>query len=140
MTDSPFPYSDILLLPRPTSQRVPMPREKRAAQFMPFAALTGYEEAIDETARLTHPFAVPDEAAQAVLERRLQHLRDHPGLQVTVEYFQPDPFKEGGSYVTLTGLCKKADDILQELILAGAAPIPFCHLLSLSGPAFDEDD
>ena len=139
MTSPPTIYDDILHLPRPPSSRAPMPREKRAAQFMPFAALTGFEDCIDETGRLTLPFAAPDEAAQALLDRQLQRLREHPRQEITVSYFQPDPLKEGGAYLTFTGLCKKADDVAGELLMQEHAPIPFAYLVAISGPGLDRE-
>ena len=132
MTSPPTIYDDILHLPRPPSSHVPMPREKRAAQFMPFAALTGFDDCIDETGRLTLPFAAPDEAAQAQLDQQLQRLRDHPKQAITVCCFQPDPLKDGGAYVTFTGLCKRADDVESVLIMQDHAPIPFRYLLSIT--------
>ena len=132
MTSPPNLYDDILHLPRPTSARMPMPREKRAAQFMPFAALTGFEDCIDETGRLTCAFSAPDEAAQAELDRQLQALREHPKQVITVCYFQPDPLKDGGAYMTLTGMCKRADDIAGELVMQEHSPIPFRYILSIT--------
>ncbi len=99
-------YDDIIDLPRPISKtRTPMSREARAAQFAPFAALTGYDAAIDETARLTGERAALDEEQEEALNTALgyiaENVNSHPA--VTVCYFLPDTRKAGGKYVTLSG-------------------------------------
>ena len=82
-----------------------MPLRDRAAQFAPFAALTGYEAAVEETARLTVPKRELDAQEAEELNRQLaaviEHLSERP--EVTVEYFVPDERKSGGAYVTVTG-------------------------------------
>ena len=100
------PYDDIIHLPHHVSQNHPqMPMLDRAAQFAPFAALTGYEAAVGETARLTAERRELDPQEAEELNRRLSELvarlPDHP--EVTVEYFVPDNRKAGGAYVTMTG-------------------------------------
>ena len=100
------PYDDIIHLPHHVSQNHPqMPLRERAAQFAPFAALTGYEAAVGETARLTTERRDLDAQEAAELNRRLTdlaaRLKDRP--KVTIEYFVPDDRKAGGAYVTVTG-------------------------------------
>ena len=100
------PYDDIIHLPRHVSQNHPqMPMHDRAAQFAPFAALTGYESAVGETARLTSEKHELSSQEAEELDRRLTdlaaRLKDRP--EVTVEYFVPDNRKAGGAYVTMTG-------------------------------------
>lgn len=121
------PYADILLLPRHTSTRhPPMPAADRAAQFAPFAALTGFDAAIQETARLTDLYTEPSEDEKQVLNETLllltASLADHP--QATITYFQPDPHKDGGTYHTLTGHVRKIDMTARTLCLVEASPIP----------------
>ena len=89
-----------------------MPRGDRAAQFSPFAALTGLEATLQETARLTDRRITLDEYEQAALDARLQTLRDtiKTQPQVTVTYFVADAFKEGGTYCTAVGKAKKLTD------------------------------
>lgn len=90
-------YNDILHLPHPVSpRRAHMSRLDRAAQFAPFAALTGYDESIQETARVTQEFRELEEGQIAQIDEALRFLQtqDHP--EVTVTYFQPDPKKPGG--------------------------------------------
>ena len=100
------PYDDIIHLPHHVSQNHPqMPLRDRAAQFAPFAALTGYEAAVGETARQTAERRELDAQEAAELNRRLTdlaaRLKDRP--KVTIEYFVPDERKAGGAYVTVTG-------------------------------------
>lgn len=105
-------FSAIMNLPHHVSQkRRQMTLEERAAQFSAFAALSGYDEEIDETARLTSPREVMSEDDIAELDASFQRLldseSDHP--TVTVTYFQPDERKEGGRYVTYTGVFRHFD-------------------------------
>lgn len=104
------PYDDIINLPHHTSTSRPrMSTHDRAAQFSPFAALTGYESAITEAGRLTDKRFELDEYVKADLNERLCKLRDHIDEQpdVSIVYFQPDDKKSGGAYITVTGGVKK---------------------------------
>ena len=99
-------YDDIIHLPHHTSSRHPrMSMADRAAQFSPFAALSGHEDAIRETARLTTERAELSESRKEELNEQLVWLREHPDARerVTVTYFRPDAKKAGGAYVTVTG-------------------------------------
>lgn len=113
-------YDDIIDLPHPTSERHPrMPMANRAAQFSPFAALTGYEDAVRETARLTEARPELTEEEKAHLDAELQELEKtiggHPN--VTLTFFRPDKRKDGGAYVTVKGTVKKLDRHLGMVIL-----------------------
>ena len=113
-------YDDIIdLLHHVSSTRPQMPMIDRAAQFMPFRALIGYEDAVQETARLTEDRAELTEDEKSILDRKLQSLADnidsHP--RVTLTLFQLDKKKAGGAYVTITGQLKKIDDFAGTLIL-----------------------
>ncbi|MDL2253647.1 hypothetical protein LJC49_06175 [Ruminococcaceae bacterium OttesenSCG-928-I18] len=130
------PYDDIIDLPHPVSATRPrMPSENRAAQFSPFAALTGYHEAVDETARLTEERIVLAEGAIAALERKLQILEDratdHP--EVAITYFQPDEQKEGGAYVTVFGTVKKISDVERVVVLMDGKEIRLEDILQIEG-------
>ena len=119
-------YDDIIHLPHHVSSTRPhMPMRDRAAQFMPFRALTGYEDAVRETARLTKERVELTEEERSVLDGKLQKLvdalPDHPA--VTLTYFQPDKRKAGGAYVTASGRLKKIDDLAGVLILTGGERI-----------------
>ena len=119
-------YDDIIHLPHHVSNtRAHMPMPDRAAQLMPFRALTGYEDAVRETARLTEERVELTEDERSVLDGKLQKLvdalPDHPA--VTLTYFQPDKRKAGGAYVTASGRLKKIDDLAGVLILTGGERI-----------------
>ncbi len=126
-------YDDIIDLPRPRSAHEPMPMSDRAAQFSPFAALTGYEDAIDETARLTDARVELGESAVEELERKLTdlaaHISERPEISVT--YFVPDARKEGGAYVTRTGTLKRIDELGRELVFADGARIAVGDIISV---------
>lgn len=127
-------YEDILRLPHPTSLRHPrMSRGNRAAQFAAFAALSGYDDVLRETARLTDARITPSESELDSLDRTLQLILTlidyHPAVQVTL--FQPDSQKPGGSYTTLTGNVKKYNDSTKTLILTDNTPLPLSNILTL---------
>lgn len=129
----PFKYDDILDLPRPKSAHEPMPMSDRAAQFSPFAALTGYEDAIDETARLTDARVELGESAVEELERKLTDLaaRISERPEISVTYFVPDGRKSGGAYVTRTGTLKRIDELGRELVFADGARIAVGDIISV---------
>lgn len=118
--------------------RSQMPLIDRAAQFSPFAALTGYEDAITETARLTNAKAELDENALEQLDKRmgilLESKSEHP--EITVLYFVADKEKAGGEYVSLTGKFKKADLYNQLLVLCDGTQIPISDIYSLDSEIF----
>lgn len=106
------PYDDIINLPHPVSQRHPqMSMHDRAAQFSPFAALTGHGAAIAETERETDAWADLGEDERENLNRQLCLLRDHleEQPQMAITYFEPDSRKAGGAYVTIRGIVRKMD-------------------------------
>ena len=117
-------YSDIIQLNRPVSTKhLPMDRMMRAAQFAPFAALSGHEEAVRETARLTDEELELDEYEIAALDRKLQYLKencgtDTPGIEATITHFIEDEKKKGGAYVRDTGIVKKIDEYNHTLVLS----------------------
>lgn len=135
--DSPHRYDDIIDLPRPVSEKhPPMSLRDRAAQFAPFAALTGYEDAIDETARLTDsPVELTEEAKEA-LDRRLRRLRhrleEEDGVSVILTYFIPDLRKEGGLYRTAPIRVTGTDEVGGALLRADGYPIPYDRILDLA--------
>lgn len=127
-------YDDIIDLPHHISASRPqMPMIDRAAQFMPFRALTGYEDAVHETARLTEERVELTEDEKALLDAKLQSLADrldsHP--QMTLTWFQPDKRKTGGAYVTTIGQLKRIDDFEGVLILMGGERIPIEDILEV---------
>lgn len=110
-------YDEIINLPHHVSKTRPqMPMSDRAAQFAPFAALTGYESAIKETGRLTDEKIELDEESLTALDMKYQLLMEalDDAPEVTITYFQPDERKAGGKYITATGAVKKVDDFERD--------------------------
>lgn len=135
-------YDDILYLQRPKSQRhAPMSMIDRAAQFSPFAALTGHEAAIEETARLTDALFSREDSGKAILNEKLNLLANqldaHPAVKIT--YFLPDERKEGGAYLTVTTAIKKVDAHAGVLLLPDYTTIPFAHILDLESDIFPKE-
>lgn len=133
-------YDDIIHLPRHVSKKHPqMALSDRAAQFSPFAALTGHGAAIKETARLTDERVQLDEYMINVLSDRLQiiadRLKDKPEIMIT--YFQPDEKKNGGAYVTTTGTVKKIDVYERIVVMTDRQEIPIDDIVGIEGQIFD---
>ncbi len=128
------PYDDIINLPHHTSPtRRRMSLYDRAAQFSPFAALTGYDAAITETARLTDKKIELDEYEKADLSERLcmiQDLKDERP-EVSITYFIPDKKKSGGEYITVTGRVKKIDEHGRTVVMQDATKIPIDDILEI---------
>jgi len=127
-------YDDIIHLPHHRSKKhAPMPLIDRAAQFSPFAALTGHDAAIKETARLTDRKIELDEYEIAVLDEKLQEVREqlknHPEIEVT--WFQPDMRKEGGEYVTGSGKVKKLEEYTKTIIMEDGTRIRIEDIIDL---------
>ena len=127
-------YDEIMGLPHHVSTTRPqMPMSDRAAQFAPFAALTGYDSAIKETGRLTDERIELDEEALAALDRKYQllieALDDAP--EVTIIYFRPDERKAGGQYVSATGTVKKVDTFGRRILLQDGTRIPLDSVYDL---------
>ena len=127
-------YDDIINLPRPVSSKhPPMPMSDRAAQFSPFAALTGYDEAVMEIGRLTDRKHELNDEEIAALNQKLQflseHLKEHP--TVTVTFFVPDAKKAGGSYTTKTRRLKKIDTVDRWIQLDDGAKIPIDDITNI---------
>ena len=110
----------------------------RAAQFSPFAALVGYEDIIDETARLTTRKRELDEAEKAELDRRVGILAAYLGEKpvVTVEYFVPDTLKSGGAYRTRTGALVRISPVRKILTLADGTSIRFRDVVGIESELF----
>lgn len=127
-------YNEIINLPHHVSTTRPqMPLSDRAAQFAPFAALTGYDSAIKETGRLTDERIELDEEALAALDRKYQLLMDtlDDAPEVTIIYFQPDERKAGGQYVSATGTVKKVDTFGRRILLQDGTRIPLDSVYDL---------
>ena len=124
-------YDDIIDLPRPKSKHEPMPMSDRAAQFSPFAALTGYGDAIDETARLTDARIELSEEERAELDYKQQYLAALDSPTVTVTYFVPDERKTGGAYVTHTGVLKRVDEVERMVVFKDGLRVPLDEVMDI---------
>ena len=127
-------YDEIMELPHHVSKTRPqMPLSDRAAQFAPFAALTGYDSAIKETGRLTDERIELGEEALTALNRKYQLLMDtlDDAPEVTIIYFQPDERKAGGQYVSATGTVKKVDTFGRRILLQDGTRIPLDSVYDL---------
>lgn len=132
-------YDDIINLPHHISKTRPqMSMVDRAAQFSPFAALTGYDAAIQETGRLTsNKIDLSDEETD--LLNRKQHfltsiLSDRP--RITVTYFAPDERKTGGAYVTITGNLRRIDEAERLLVMTDGRKIQLDEITNLESDTF----
>lgn len=132
-------YGDILNMPHHVSATRPqMPMSDRAAQFSPFAALTGYDAAIKETGRLTDTKIELDDEELHSLNLKFQflveHLEDEP--EVAVTYFKADERKAGGAYLETTGIVKKLDDFERLITMQDGTKIPMDDILTIESDAF----
>ena len=121
-------FDDIINLPHHVSKNhPPMPMMNRAAQFAPFAALTGYDAVIQETGRLTDGFIELDDSKKEQLNRKIAELMEQINERpmVTIIFFKPDERKAGGTYSTISGQLKKVDEFRQLLIMEDETTIPF---------------
>ena len=135
-------YEDIINLPHHVSDKRPqIPLRDRAAQFAPFAALTGHDEAIKETARLTDERIELDESTLAILNKKIQIILDNLDIEpeVTVTYFKPDNKKSGGAYIDHTGVVKKIDDIEKSIIFTDKISISIEDVLEIKSGVIPEE-
>lgn len=135
-------YDDIMSLPHHVSSTRPqMSRMGRAAQFSPFAALVGYSDAIDETARLTDTGPQHNEETMGIIDKKLRLLASvvHRQPEVTVTYFVADARKDGGAYLTARDRVKKVDPFAYQLILLGGLKIPFEDIAVLDCSLFESE-
>lgn len=127
-------YNDIINLPHHVSTKHPrLSMEQRAAQFAPFAALTGYEDAVKEIARLTEDRIELDDEEKAVIDSKLREIQNklQSNPKVTITYFIHDSKKSGGEYVTVIGNVKKIDEYKQCLILNDKRIIPINEIIDI---------
>lgn len=131
-------YDDIINLLHHISKKHPqMSMEERAAQFSPFAALVGYEDAVEETARITTKRIELNEEEKNILDMKLQMLNEqilvqiHPS--VIIMYFIPDLKKDGGKYIKISGTVKRIDEYKQLIILDDKTEVPISEIISITG-------
>lgn len=136
-------YDDIINFPRWNPMTHPrMSIESRSAQFAPFAALTGYDDAVKETARLTDRKIEIDEGLKQVLNKKLQYVLENSDKNPVVEitYFLPDDKKNGGKYVNKTGQIKKIDNIEGYIIFIDKVKIRIDDVININGEIFKAED
>lgn len=134
-------YDDIINLPHYVSKKHNrMSIEARSAQFAPFAALTGYSEAIKETARITDKKIEIDDGLKEILNNKLQYIKENidKKINITFTYFIPDNKKAGGKYIEKVGIVKKVDMLEQNIMLYDKTKIPINNIINITGDIFKE--
>ena len=134
-------YDDIINLPHHVSKKHPqMSLHDRAAQFSPFAALTGHKAAINETARLTDEKQILSEDVIAKLNEQLNLIKENIGTNqtVTITYFVPDDKKSGGAYISNTGVVNKIDEYNRTVIMTDKTVIPIEQISEMQSDIFSE--
>lgn len=139
-SNDPHRYDDILHIPRPVSaNHPPMSMVSRAAQFSPFAALTGYEGEINEAKRLTDRQVFLDEDTINILDMKFQilmeHLDEHPVASFT--YYVPDERKSGGAYITVSNSIKKFDSLTHSIIFTDNTSIAIKDITDITSDLFN---
>lgn len=132
-------YDDIINLPHHvSSNREHMSILDRAAQFSPFAALTGFDGVIKETARLTDKRIELDEAEKSILDEKLRIIQEQLGKQQEIElvFFKPDDRKTGGAYISVRGIVKKINGYEHVVIMQDGTRIPIEEIVDIMGEMF----
>ena len=138
MTDARKDYADIIDREHHVSKhRQPMPRIARAAQFSPFAALTGYDDLVAESARLTDARIQLTEEEKVAVNDVLTWMTANPASEAAFTYFVPDKMKSGGSYETVTGRIKKHDALRRMILLESGEVIPIEDICEVSCPEYE---
>lgn len=134
-------FSDIIYMERPQSKHPKMSIYDRSAQFSPFAALTGHDDAIQETARLTEKRRILDKEQIQTLNNQLNFLISHLSnkFTITITYFQDDKLKDGGKYISQTSFISKIDTYQRYLLLDTGEKIYFKDLYRIDGDCFYND-
>ncbi len=132
-------YDEIINRSRPKSKHPQMTLEQRSAQFAPFAALTGYEGQIKETARLTDKRLELDEEAKSILDTKIQIIKEKIAQQPQIEitYFVPDNKKDGGRYETVNSIIRKIDEYYNKIIMNNGISIDIGEIIDIQGDIFN---
>ena len=143
MEESRKKYADIIDLPHHQSDTRPkMSNYDRAAQFSPFAALMGHADSIKETARLTDEYSEPSEEMKAIMNEKIlflmEQLENQP--EITITFFKPDEKKEGGAYITITGVVKKIKTYERQIQMTTGDLIPIDMIFGIDGKIFSRID
>ena len=134
MSNTERQYADIINLPHHVSKKRPqMNLIDRAASFAPFAALTGYDDAVKETARLTDTKLELDENTKEILNDKLQIVLEmnSDDLPVSITYFVPDKKKAGGAYVVKTGVIKRYDEYERQIIFTDKSSVSIDDVIEI---------
>ena len=129
------PYEEMIDLPHHVSNRHPhMPLRNRAAQFAPFAALTGYDACVREAARIADSKMELDESEKAFIDLKLREIADNLEMapDVSITYFLPDKYKSGGSYINAEGKVKKIDSMNGAVFMTNGTKIPIESIISVT--------
>ena len=135
-------YDDIINLPHHQSDRRPhMSLYDRAAQFAPFSALTGHDDAIKETARLTDKKLELDDYDQMLLNNKMNFILNHINEQpeITVTYFIPDSAKAGGMYLDFAGNIKKYDSVQRIICFTDKTEISIDDIIEIKSEIIPEN-
>lgn len=132
-------YADIINLKRPQSNHNHLSIESRASQFSPFSALTGYDNEVKETARITDKRINIDDGLREMLNAKLNYLNDHikenPNISIT--YFVKDPKKDGGKYLTKQGIIKRIDTVNEIIKFNDNTSISMNDIINITGDIFN---
>lgn len=129
-----FPYEDIINLPPHISQKYPQASiADRAARFSPFAAITGYEDMVQEAARVTRERIILDENVKRELDEKMNMILEHheDNLIIEITYYLPDDKKSGGDYVCITGSVKRIDSHHRCILMQDGREIPIEDIFSI---------
>ena len=140
---SEFQYNDILNMPYPNPEIEKDFPDKilRAAQFAPFAALTGYDETVEETARLTDSKIELDEYQKSELNDILQFIiSSESDEEVSITYFVPDKRKSGGAYISKKGVVLKVREYEKDVVMDDGTEIPIDDIIAIEGNQFNETE
>lgn len=133
-------YDDIINLDRPKSKYEKLNINSRAAQFAPFAALTGYDSAIKETSRLTEKKRELDDGLRDNINSKLKYICDNikEKNKFNITYFEKDNKKAGGKYISISGIVKKVDSINEIIKMEDNTIIDMKDILDITGSIFDK--
>lgn len=132
-------YDDIINLKRPISNHSHLSIESRASQFSPFAALTGYDDEIKETSRITDKKIIIDDGLKAMLNDKLNYLNEHinENYNISITYFIKDTKKEGGKYLTKQGIIKRIDTVNEIIKFSDNITISMNDIINITGDIFN---
>ncbi len=134
-------YDDIINMKyTKSSKHIPMSMHNRAAQFSPFAALSGYDISIEEAGRITDKREVLSEDAKIRLDEALSEIKHDKNRRVVITYFEKDSKKEGGCYKKISGVVKKIDEFTRSLVIMGGKVILIDDIYDISEDDFSDEE